>query len=205
MSMVRKIHPRNCLIFVAKSEFLSRPLPHEASVALMENFQLGSVARLLEENGYAALTPGWPDDPETVEEAKAHPEVFAGKSIGQVADHFEAIIRGLDRKPAVIGHSFGGLLRPWPDTLDVALRAGGRIPASDPLRDDGPGLDIPPERGSPRGWPRMTRVRRFVMSADAGISLSNLARAAQWACPRAASIPSRIVSSPTANLSSDVA
>jgi hypothetical protein len=47
------------------------------------------------------LTPGWPDDPETVEEAKAHPEVFAGKSIGQVADHFEGIIRGLERKPAV--------------------------------------------------------------------------------------------------------
>jgi non-heme chloroperoxidase len=67
-------------------------------------------ARLFEENGYAALTPGWPDDPETVEEAKAHPQVFAGKSIGQVADHFEAIIRGLDRKPAVIGHSFGALL-----------------------------------------------------------------------------------------------
>ena len=67
-------------------------------------------ATLFEENGYAALTPGWPDDPETVEEAKAHPEVFAGKSIGQVVDHFETIIRGLDRKPAVIGHSFGGLL-----------------------------------------------------------------------------------------------
>jgi non-heme chloroperoxidase len=57
-----------------------------------------------------ALTPGWPDDPETVEEATEHPEVFAGKSIGQVADHFETIIRGLDRKPAIIGHSFGGLL-----------------------------------------------------------------------------------------------
>ena len=56
------------------------------------------------------MTPGWPDDPETVEEAKAHPEVFAGKWIGQVADHFEAIIRGLDRKPAVVGHSFGKLL-----------------------------------------------------------------------------------------------
>ncbi|HMG31165.1 MAG TPA: alpha/beta hydrolase, partial [Jiangellaceae bacterium] len=48
--------------------------------------------------------------PDTVEEAKAQPEVFAGKSIGQVADHFEEIIRGLDRKPAIIGHSFGGLL-----------------------------------------------------------------------------------------------
>jgi pimeloyl-ACP methyl ester carboxylesterase len=67
-------------------------------------------AALFEENGYAALTPGWPDDPDTVDEAKAHPEVFAGKSIGQVADHFETIISGLDRKPAVVGHSFGGLL-----------------------------------------------------------------------------------------------
>jgi pimeloyl-ACP methyl ester carboxylesterase len=67
-------------------------------------------AALFEQNGFVALTPGWPDDPETVEEAKAHPEVFAGKSIGLVADHFEEIIRGLTRKPAVIGHSFGGLL-----------------------------------------------------------------------------------------------
>jgi non-heme chloroperoxidase len=67
-------------------------------------------AALFEENGYAALTPGWPDDPETVEDAKAHPEAFAGKTIGQVADHFETIVRGLDRKPAIIGHSFGGLL-----------------------------------------------------------------------------------------------
>jgi non-heme chloroperoxidase len=67
-------------------------------------------AELFEQSGFAALTPGWPDDPDTVEEAKAHPEVFAGKSVGQVADHFETIIRGLDRKPAIIGHSFGGLL-----------------------------------------------------------------------------------------------
>jgi len=65
---------------------------------------------LFEDNGYVALTPGWPDDPDTVEQAKAHPEVFAGKSIGQVADHFAAIIGKLDQKPAVIGHSFGGLL-----------------------------------------------------------------------------------------------
>jgi non-heme chloroperoxidase len=67
-------------------------------------------AKLFEEAGYVALTPGWPDDPDTVEEAKAHPEVFAHKTIGQVADHFDQIIRGLSRKPAVIGHSFGGLL-----------------------------------------------------------------------------------------------
>jgi len=67
-------------------------------------------AALFEEHGYTTLTPGWPDDPDTVQEANVHPEVFAGKSIGQVADHFETIIRGLDHKPAIIGHSFGGLL-----------------------------------------------------------------------------------------------
>jgi pimeloyl-ACP methyl ester carboxylesterase len=65
---------------------------------------------MFEEAGYTALTPSWPDDPETVEEANAHPDVFAHKTVGQVADHTEAIVRGLVRKPAVIGHSFGGLL-----------------------------------------------------------------------------------------------
>jgi pimeloyl-ACP methyl ester carboxylesterase len=63
-----------------------------------------------QEAGYATLAPGWPDDPETVAEAKAHPEVFAGKSIKEVADHFEGVIRLLDKRPAIIGHSFGGLL-----------------------------------------------------------------------------------------------
>jgi non-heme chloroperoxidase len=67
-------------------------------------------AELFESAGYVALTPGWPDDTETVEEAKAHPEVFANKSVGQVADHFAEVIGGLAKKPAVIGHSFGGLL-----------------------------------------------------------------------------------------------
>jgi non-heme chloroperoxidase len=67
-------------------------------------------AALFEEAGYTALTPGWPDDPETVAEANAHPEVMAHKTVGQVADHFDEIVRGLKRKPAVIGHSFGGLL-----------------------------------------------------------------------------------------------
>src|SRR5437660_4184682 len=67
-------------------------------------------ATVFEEAGYTTLTPGWPDDPETVEEAKAQPEVFAHKTVGQVADHFEEVIRKLTKKPAVIGHSFGGLL-----------------------------------------------------------------------------------------------
>ena len=67
-------------------------------------------ATVFSEAGYAPVTPGWPDDPKTVEEANANPDVFAHKTVGQVADHFEAIIRDLDRKPAIVGHSFGGLL-----------------------------------------------------------------------------------------------
>ena len=67
-------------------------------------------AVVFKEAGYTALTPGWPDDPETVEEANAHPEVFAHKTVGQVADHYASVIGRLERKPAVIGHSFGGLL-----------------------------------------------------------------------------------------------
>ena len=67
-------------------------------------------AAMFEEAGFTALTPGWPDDPETVAEANAHPDVFAHKTVGQVADHFDEVIHRLDRQPAVIGHSFGGLL-----------------------------------------------------------------------------------------------
>jgi non-heme chloroperoxidase len=60
--------------------------------------------------GYTTVTPGWPDDPDTVEEANAHPEVFAGKTVGQVAEHYALVIDRLGRKPVVIGHSFGGLI-----------------------------------------------------------------------------------------------
>jgi pimeloyl-ACP methyl ester carboxylesterase len=67
-------------------------------------------AALFEDAGYTAISPGWPDDPETVEEANANPGVFARKSVGQIADHFEQVLSGLEKTPAVIGHSFGGLL-----------------------------------------------------------------------------------------------
>jgi pimeloyl-ACP methyl ester carboxylesterase len=67
-------------------------------------------AALFEETGFTALAPGWPDDPETVADANARPELLANKTVRQVADHFDAVIRGLKKKPVVIGHSFGGLL-----------------------------------------------------------------------------------------------
>jgi non-heme chloroperoxidase len=79
-------------------------------------------AQLFEEAGYAALTPSWPDDPETVEEARAHPEVLAKKTLKQVADHTADVIGALDKKPAVMGHSTGGLL-----TFMIADRGLSRV------------------------------------------------------------------------------
>jgi pimeloyl-ACP methyl ester carboxylesterase len=67
-------------------------------------------ATVFEEAGYATVAPDWPDDPETVEEARANPGLFAKKTVRQVADHVGEVIGKLTKKPAVIGHSFGGLL-----------------------------------------------------------------------------------------------
>ncbi len=67
-------------------------------------------AGAFEAAGYAPVCPGWPDDPETVAAAREDPQVLAGKGVGQVADHFAAVIGRLERKPVVVGHSFGGLL-----------------------------------------------------------------------------------------------
>ena len=65
---------------------------------------------LFEEAGFATLAPGWPDDPNTVAEANAHPEVMAHKTVGQIADHFDDDVRKLTKQPVIIGHSFGGLM-----------------------------------------------------------------------------------------------
>ena len=83
-----------------------------------------------EQNGYAGVTPDWPDDPETVAEARANPDVFAGKKLEQVAKHTEEVIAALDKKPVVMGHSTGGLL-----TFMIAGR--GIAAASVPI-DPGP-------------------------------------------------------------------
>ena len=83
-----------------------------------------------EEAGYAGVAPVWPDDPLTVEEARADPEVLAGKSLSQIADHTAEVIAALERRPAVIGHSTGGLL--------AQILAGRGLSAATVAIDPGP-------------------------------------------------------------------
>jgi non-heme chloroperoxidase len=87
-------------------------------------------ARVFEEAGYAALAPTWPDDPLTISDARANPDAFAKKTLGQIADHTAEVIAALDRKPAIMGHSTGGLL--------VQMLAGRGIAAATAAIDPGP-------------------------------------------------------------------
>jgi pimeloyl-ACP methyl ester carboxylesterase len=60
------------------------------------------------DRGYRAIAPGWPGvkDPE---ETRRDPSALKGLGIKKAVDYYEEIIRGLDRPPIIIGHSFGGL------------------------------------------------------------------------------------------------
>jgi pimeloyl-ACP methyl ester carboxylesterase len=111
-----------------------------------------------EEAGYAPVTPDWPDDPETVEQARANPEVLAKKNLAQVADHTAEVIGRLDKKPAVMGHSTG---------LLAQILAGRGLSAATVAIDPGPfrgvlPLPIPALRSGVAGIaePSEPRARR---------------------------------------------
>lgn len=65
-----------------------------------------------EAQGYTTLAPSWPDDPETVEEARAHPEVFAHKSLKAISDHHAEAIRKLKRRRRTNRETGSHWLRP---------------------------------------------------------------------------------------------
>jgi non-heme chloroperoxidase len=111
---------------------------------------------VFEQAGYAAVTPVWPDDPDTVEEARATPDVLARKTLKQIADHTAEVIGRLQKKPAVMGHSTGGLLSQMIadrglSAATVAIDPGpfrGVLPLPlSALRSAGPVLKNPLNRG----------------------------------------------------------
>ena len=113
-------------------------------------------AQLFEVAGYPAVTPSWPDDPETIDEARVNPEIFAKKTLGQIADHTAEVIGQLTEKPVVMGHSTGGLLAQMIadrglSAATVAIAPGpfrGVLPLPvSALRSAGPVLANPLNRG----------------------------------------------------------
>jgi pimeloyl-ACP methyl ester carboxylesterase len=61
-----------------------------------------------ESRGYEVLTPAWPGLDREVEELRRDPAGIAGVGLEEVVEHYETIIRGLDRPPIIMGHSYGG-------------------------------------------------------------------------------------------------
>jgi non-heme chloroperoxidase len=74
------------------------------------------------DRGYSAIAPGWPGvkDPE---EMRRDPSGLEGLRLTQIVDHYDQIIRALERPPIIIGHSFGGLTTQL--LLDRGLGAAG--------------------------------------------------------------------------------
>jgi pimeloyl-ACP methyl ester carboxylesterase len=60
--------------------------------------------------GYDPSAPGWPGDPDTVEEARQNPESVAGYGIDDVVEHYAGLIAALPARPVLVGHSFGGMI-----------------------------------------------------------------------------------------------
>jgi len=73
--------------------------------------------------GYNVIAPPWPGLSSDVEAVRHHPEVLKGLTIKKIVDHYERIIRVMDRAPILMGHSFGGLIVQL--LLDRGLGAAG--------------------------------------------------------------------------------
>lgn len=65
---------------------------------------------LFAERGYRPVAPGWPGEAATAEETRAHADELAGRGITEITDSYAGVIEGLDERPVVVGHSFGGLV-----------------------------------------------------------------------------------------------
>jgi pimeloyl-ACP methyl ester carboxylesterase len=73
--------------------------------------------------GHHVLAPAWPRMQGDVEDIRRDPTPLNGLGVTEITDHYAEIIRGLDRPPIIIGHSFGGLVTEL--LLDRSLGAAG--------------------------------------------------------------------------------
>jgi pimeloyl-ACP methyl ester carboxylesterase len=73
--------------------------------------------------GHTVLAPAWPGFDRPEEEIRRDTKPFEGLGVKEIADHYEGIIRELERPPIIMGHSFGGLVTQI--LLDRGLGAAG--------------------------------------------------------------------------------
>ena len=99
--------------------------------------------------GHRAVAPGWPGLEREPEELRRDPSPLRGLGIGKIVDHYDELIRGLDRPPVIIGHSFGGLFTQL--LLDRGLGAAGVAIGTAPPK----GVLALPASTLRAGWPAL--------------------------------------------------
>lgn len=60
--------------------------------------------------GFKVVARSWPGMEGDIEALRRDPSAIAGLGVTEIVDHYEGIIRQLERPPVIIGHSFGGLV-----------------------------------------------------------------------------------------------
>src|SRR3954447_3315479 len=63
-----------------------------------------------ESRGHQVLAPAWPRMEAEVEALRRDPSPMNGLGVTEIVEHYAGIVRGLDRPPILMGHSFGGLI-----------------------------------------------------------------------------------------------
>ena len=89
--------------------------------------------------GHEVLAPAWPGFDRPIEDVRRDTKPFEGLGVGEITDHYERLIRGLDQPPIIMGHSFGGLVT----QLLLARGLGAAGVAVDPAGPKGV-LILPP-------------------------------------------------------------
>src|SRR5476651_1365976 len=84
---------------------------------------------LFRDAGYDPIAPGWPQEPDTVAEARANPEHVANIGIDDAVGHYAGIIDAIGTPAVIIGHSFGGLIAEKLLGQDLAAAAVAIDPA----------------------------------------------------------------------------
>jgi pimeloyl-ACP methyl ester carboxylesterase len=112
--------------------------------------------------GYTVVDAAWPGLDGEVEALRRDPAPIARLSIEEIVDHYDSIIRGLDRPPVIMGHSFGGAFTQV--LLDRGLGAAGVAIGSAAVK----GVMRLPWSTLRTGWPilRNPRNRHRAVSID---------------------------------------
>ena len=99
--------------------------------------------------GYKVVAPTWPGMEGGIEDLRRNPDKVAGLGVTEIVDHYDGIVRKMDRPPIIMGHSFGGLFTQI--LLDRGLGAAGVAIDSAPVK----GVLILPFSEVKVGWPAL--------------------------------------------------